>query len=103
MTKIPNVFGGKSISLAPGAFIFGEKQVSLMCKWGNFCVHISLTTSSQFKIDPFCLSNSFPIACKIVFENHFFMLMGRNWKDKTINFKLQKVVINKKISPLVHH
>ena len=32
--EVLNVFGGKSISLAPRAFIFGEKRVSIeMHKW----------------------------------------------------------------------
>ena len=40
--EVLNVFGGKSISLAPRAFIFGEKRVFIeMHKWWNFGADIS--------------------------------------------------------------
>ena len=58
--EVLNVFGGKSISLAPRAFIFGEKRVSIeMHKWWNFGVDIS-NHFPAIQNWPFCLSNSNP-------------------------------------------
>ena len=78
--EVLNVFGGKSISLAPRAFKFGEKRVSIeMHKWWNFGVDIS---NHFFAIWPFCLFNSLPTRYKNSFWKLFLYVVGKELEEQ---------------------
>ena len=78
--EVLNVFGGKSISLAPRAFIFGEKRVSIeMHKWWNFGADISNHFPAIQNL-LFCLFNSSPMMYKNNFQKLFLYIIGLELK-----------------------
>ena len=99
--EILNIFGRKSILLAPRAVIFGEKQVSIeMYKLWNFGVDIS-NHFSAIQDWPISFSNS-PLVGIVNLE----IIPTRGgigkWNQSILNCRKVVRDINTKISQLVH-
>ena len=57
---------------------------------GENLVSISQITFEIFEIEYFVFSIPSPYHMKMLLKNYFYMLWGRNWKEKIFNFDFLK-------------
>ena len=85
-----DIFGGKSKSEAPRAFIFGAKRVPIeVNNWWKFCVDIS-NHFWEIKIWAFYSLKSFPIWYKNNFQKLFLYQLGKELKEKNVQISISQ-------------